>query len=184
AEVEVAASIHPVQRGDKLPAKHPTEDFDGQEEAGVFRPNPAPVIRRQAASRDDAVDMRMADERLAPRVEDAQNADLRAEMARVGGDLLEGGGTGLKEPRVQTRAVPIDQRQERMGQGEDDVHIWQLEELPLAGVEPPFPRLRLALRTVPIATRVIGDGLVSAGATPIEMSTQGGGATARDRPKD
>ena len=68
-----------------------------------------------------------------------------------------------------------------MGQGEDDVHIWQLEELPLAGVEPPFPRLRLALRTVPIATRVIGDGLVPAGVTPIEMPTERGGATAHDR---
>src|SRR5262245_8301259 len=77
--------------------------------------------------------MRMPDEGLAPRVEDAHDADLRTEMARVGGDLLEGGGTRLKEPRVQTRAVPIDERQERMGQGEDDVHIRHLEELALGG---------------------------------------------------
>jgi hypothetical protein len=53
----------------------------------------------------------------------------------------------------------------------------------LARVEPPLPGLRLALRAVPIATGVIGDGLMPAGVTPIEMASERGGATARDRPK-
>jgi hypothetical protein len=46
------------------------------------------------------------------------------------------------------------------------------------------PRLRLTLRAVAVPTRVIRDGLMAAGVTPIEMSPQRGGVTARDRPKD
>ena len=90
----------------------------------------------------------------------------------------------LKEPRVQPRAVPIGQRQERMREREDDVHIRHVEQVPLTRVEPALPRLRLALRAVPIAARVIGDGLMSAGATPIEMPAECGGATAHDRSQD
>ena len=146
--------------------------------------DPALVIGREPAGRHDAVDVRMADQGLPPRVEDAEDADLRAEMARVGGDLTERRRARLEEPGVQTRGVAIGQRQQRMRQREDDVHIRHVEQLALARVEPPLPRLRLALRAVPIPTRVIGDGLMSAGVTPIEMPAERGGATARDRAED
>ena len=126
----------------------------------------------------------MTDQGLPPRVEDAEHANLRTEMAGVGGDLTERRRAGLKEPGVQTSAVPIGQRQEPMREREDDVDVWHVEELALAGMEPALPRLRLALRAVPVPTRVIGDGLMPAGVTPIEMAAQCGGATARDRPQD
>ena len=71
-----------------------------------------------------------------------------------------------------------------MRQREDDMYIRDVEQLALAGCEPALPRLRLALRAVPIAARVIGDGLVSAGVTPIEVAPEGGRATARDRAED
>jgi len=125
--------------------------------------------------------VRMPDERLSSGVEDAQDADLGPEMSRVGGDLAERRRARLEEPRVQRRAIPIAQRQQRMREREDDVHIRHVEQLPLAGVEPALPRLRLALRAVPIATRVIGDGLMPAGATCVDVAAKGGGATARDR---
>ena len=63
---------------------------------------------------------------------------------------------------------------------DDDVHIRHVEELPLAGVEPALAGLRLALRAVPVPTRVIGDGLMPAGVTPIEMASERGRATACD----
>jgi hypothetical protein len=71
-----------------------------------------------------------------------------------------------------------------MRQREDDVHIRHVEPIALARVEPALPRLCLTLRTVPVATRVIGDGLMAAGVTPIEMAPEGGRATARDRAED
>ena len=68
-----------------------------------------------------------------------------------------------------------------MRQREDDVHIRHVEQFPLARLEPALARLRLALRAVAVPTRVIGDGLMPAGVTVIEMATERGGATARDR---
>ena len=167
-----------------FPRKTRLRTLHGEEEAGVLRGDPARVIEGESARRHDAVDVGMTDQRLAPGVEDAEHANLGTEMAGVGGDLTERRRAGLEEPRVQTSAVPIDQRQEPMREREDDVDVRHVEELALAGMEPALPRLRLALRAVPIAARVIGDGLVAAGVTPIEMTTEGGGATARDRPKD
>src|ERR1700674_3112739 len=96
--------------------------------------------------------VRMADQRLAPGVKDAQDADLRTEVARVRGDLAQRRGARLEEPRVQARTIPIGQRQQRMREREDDVHIRHVEELPLAGLEPALASLRLTLRTVPIPT--------------------------------
>src|SRR5476649_654156 len=71
-----------------------------------------------------------------------------------------------------------------MRQREDDVHIRHVEQVALAGVEPALPRLRLTLRTVPVPTRVIGDGLMPACVTPIEMAPERGGPTARERAPD
>ncbi len=71
-----------------------------------------------------------------------------------------------------------------MGEREDTVHIRHVEQIALARVEPTLPRLRLTLRAVPVATRVIGDGPIPAGVTPIEVPAECGGATARDRVKD
>src|SRR5215207_4975935 len=126
------------------------------------------------------MDVRVADQGLPPRVEDAQDADLGAEMTGIGGDLTERRRARLKEPRVQPGPVSIGQGQERMREREDDVHIRHIEELALARVQPAFARLRLTLRTVPVSTRVVGDGLMPAGVTPVEMSTERGGSTARD----
>jgi hypothetical protein len=64
----------------------------------------------------------MPDEPLPPRMQDAQDADLRAQVARVGGHLTQGGGTRLKEPGVQPCGVAIRQRQQCVRQREDDMH--------------------------------------------------------------
>ena len=139
------------------------------------------VIGRQAAGRHDTVHVGMTDQRLPPRVEDAEDADLRPQMARVGGDLAQRGRTRLKEPGVQLRGVAIAQRQQRMRERKDDMHVRHVEQLALARVQPALPRLRLTLRAVPVSTRVIGDGLMPAGVAPIEVAAERGRATARDR---
>jgi len=139
------------------------------------------MIWGQASRRHDAVDVRMADQGLPPGVEDAQYANLGAEMSWIGRDFAERGGARLKEPRVQARAISIGQRPQPMREREDDVHIWHVEQIALARVEPALPRLRLTLRAVPVPTRVIRDGPMAAGVTPIEVPAERAGATARDR---
>jgi hypothetical protein len=56
--------------------------------------------------------------------------------------------------------------------GEYDMKVAGGEKLALASCEPMFTRLRLALRTVPVPARVIGDGLVTALRTGIDMTAQ------------
>lgn len=138
------------------------------------------MIGGQTTGRHDAVHVRMADQGLPPRVKDAQDPDLRAEMARISRHRAESRRAGVEEPRVQTGTMPIRQRQERVREREDDVDIRHVEEVPLACGEPALARLSLALRTMTIATRVVGDGPMPAGVTPIEMAPERGRATARD----
>ena len=71
-EVEFVLVVCASERRDKLPAKDTTEHFDGEEEAFALRTNPALMIRGQATDRHNAVHVRMADQGLPPRVEDAQ----------------------------------------------------------------------------------------------------------------
>jgi hypothetical protein len=133
--------------------------------------NPPLVIRRRASGRHDAMHVRMTDQRLCPRAQDGQDADLGAEMPRIGGNLAERRRGRLEEPRVQTGAVPIAERQERVWEREDDVHVRHVEQITLRCVEPALPRLRLrlAFRAMPIPARVVRDGLMPAGVTPIDV---------------
>jgi hypothetical protein len=113
-------------------------------------------------------------------VEDAEHPDLGAQMSGIGRDLAEGRRARLEQPGVQADTIPIAERQERMRQREDDVHIRNVEQVTLARVEPAFARLRLTLRAVPVATRVIGDGLMSAATAGVDVSTECSRPTARD----
>ena len=72
--------------------------------------------------------MRMADEGLPPRVEDAEEADCRTEVS-ISGDREQRRRTRLKEQRLDQRRVPAAQREQRMRQCDDDMHVRHLEEL-------------------------------------------------------
>jgi hypothetical protein len=60
---------------EKLSAKDNTENLDGQKEL-VSTGNPTPLIGREPSTRDDAMQMRMMQERLAPSMQDGQKPDL------------------------------------------------------------------------------------------------------------
>jgi hypothetical protein len=138
-QIELVPVVRPPQGLDNFSSKDPTEDLHGQEEARVRRVDPPRLIGRESPGWHDAVHVRVTDQGLSPRMEDAQHANLGPEVARVGGDLAEGRCARLEEPRVQTRAVPIGQRQEGVREGEDEVHIRHVEQLPLARLKPPLP---------------------------------------------
>jgi hypothetical protein len=112
--------------------------------------DPALVIWRESARRHDAVDMGMTDQRLPPRMKDAQDSDLGPEMAWFGGDVAKRRRARVKQPGVQTGAVAIGDREEPMREREDDVDVRHVEQLALARVEPALPGLRLVLHAVPI----------------------------------
>ena len=126
----------------------------------------------------------MPDKGLAPRVEDAQEADRGAQVSRVGGDFEEGGGARAEEEVIEQRAIAAAQGLERVRQREDHVDVRDGKQLALPRGEPAFPGLRLALRTVPVATRVVRDRPMPAGTTLIEMAAQCRGPTPLERAQD
>lgn len=62
----------------------------------VARMLPLPVIGRQSAGRDHAVHMGVELQILSPGVQHRQQADLGAEVLRIGGDFEQRGGAGLE----------------------------------------------------------------------------------------
>jgi len=60
---------------------------------------------------------------LAPGVEHRETADLRPEMLRVPGDVLEGLGDRAKEQAIEVARVLERQGGEVMREGKDDMHV-------------------------------------------------------------
>ena len=73
--------------------------MDGQEEAWPAA-EPARAIGRESAAGDEAMDVGMMGERLAPCVKNGQEPDLTAEVPRIGGDDLERCGDGVEQDGI------------------------------------------------------------------------------------
>ena len=158
----VGESERPRSRGtieglEVLGAEDHGERPNGEEEPGLGR-NPPGAVGRQGAPGDDAVQMDVLGEGLAPRVEDRGHPQVPAEMAGIVGEGAEGGRGREKEERVEQPGVAIEQDVERMGQRQDDVEVLDGEQLGAPGVEPARRRQALALGPAPVAT---GNGELS-----------------------
>jgi hypothetical protein len=88
------------QTSDKLSTKDFTEHFDGKEER-VLGVNPARLVRRNTAAGNDAVDVRMEQEILAPGVKDAEETDLGTEMLEAPRNLAESFSDGAEQEVVE-----------------------------------------------------------------------------------
>src|SRR5215470_9130703 len=92
------------QSGDELPAKDAAEHSHRQEEVGRGA-DPTRVIRRQSATGHDAMDVRVALQSLSPRMQDTEEADLRAEARWIGCDFQQRGSTGIEQEAEQELLV-------------------------------------------------------------------------------
>jgi len=94
-KTEPSGSVKLAQARHEFAAEHAAEDLHRQEEV-VPCGNPAGVVRGQAAGRYDTVDMRVMKQLLIPGMQYAEEPDLRAQVARMAGDLEQGFGAGPK----------------------------------------------------------------------------------------
>ncbi len=85
--------------------------------------NPAGVIGGQAARRNHAVNMGMVQQVLSPGVEDAEEANLRAQVLGVGRDFEERRSAGMEEQTVKDALVLIGERSQWVRQGEDHMNV-------------------------------------------------------------
>ena len=123
----------------------------------------------------------MADEGLPPGVQNAEEADPGAEVSGGGRHVEEGVGACPKQQLIDHRGIASAEDMERMGQGEDHVDVRHREDLTLPRGEPPRAGLGLALRAVPVATRVVGDRAMPTRVTLIDVPAQRGGPAASER---
>jgi len=182
-ELELAIAEGLLQTSDELTPEESTEHLHRQEE-GTARGDPARMIGCQTASRDDAMHMRVMLQSLVPCMEHAEEADLRAEVPGIAGELLESFRAGMKEQAVEGALVLKGKRRQFTGQREHGVDIASRQQFAFALLEPVQAGVTLASRAMPVAARVIGDGNVSAVRALIAMTAKCSGAAARDRIED
>ena len=124
--------------------------------------------------------MGMMDERLAPGVQDGEEADLGAEVAGVGRYGAERLGDGPEEETVDDGLVLGGDLGDRRGHGEDDVEVLGGKQVRTAPFEPCGAGQRLTGRTVAVATGVVPDAPMAAVVTLLDVAAEGGGAALLD----
>ena len=157
----------------------PTQHADRKEEAPLAR-HPGAPVGSEAPSRDDAVQVRMVDEGLPPGVEHGEEPDAGPEEAGVGSHIEQRGGSGPKEQVVEDARMGKGDGSELVGQREDHVGIGHGEHIGLAPLEPVRLGTPLALGTVPVAARVVGDLAVAAVGAGIHVAPERRGAAPED----
>jgi len=121
-ELDLALEQKLLERGRELAAEDAAENPDRQEEAGRGG-DPSGAVKREAAARYDAVDMRMVLEVLSPGVQHAEQSDIGTQVLRVASDFEQRGGTGTKEQIVEQPLVLQHECRQLMRQGEDDMEV-------------------------------------------------------------
>jgi len=120
---------------------------------------------------------------LSPGVQDRDHADLGSQVFRIGCDLQQGLCAGGEQQIVKQARVLQGQDIQFVRHGEHGMEIAGSQEFALAGRQPALAGLRLTLGAVPISTRVVGDGLISATLASVAMPAEGSGAAALNGPK-
>src|SRR6202790_14312 len=126
------------------------------------------------------MDMRVMPQGLAPRVQNGEPADLRAEPARIGGQNGHGFEGGLEQDRVDDGLILEGNGPDGWGQREHDMEIGNRQQLGLAVGEPGLSRRRLTLWTMPIAAGVVGDAACATIVACLDMAAERRWSTSGD----
>jgi hypothetical protein len=123
------------------------------------------------------VEVVVFDQRLAPGVQDSEEADLSFQPPLgIATELLKGGVDLAKEQVEQGLAVVTDERVELVREGEDDVEVRDRDQLAHALGQPSLPRRALAGRAMAVAAGVVQYGLMAAGRATPDVSAERRGA--------
>ena len=133
------------------------------------------AIWGQATCREDAVEMGVMLELLAPGMEDGQASQVGTEMLGIAGNIQEGLGDSAKQQGIEHTGILEDQRTQRLGQGKDRVHIRRVENILLLLGEPGGLGGPMAFGTMPVTARVIAALFVGAMITAGGVPAQGRG---------
>lgn len=102
------------------------------------------AVGRKAAAWDDAMQMRIMKQVLAPGVQHGEQADLGAQVLGIGGDDAQGLGGGAEEQAVDECLVLLGNGGNGLRQREDDVKVLRVEKLGATILQPLRAGQRLA----------------------------------------
>jgi len=95
-------------------------------------------------------------------VQHAEEADFCTEMLGIASDFEKGFRTRAKQEIVDDLLVLQNQRSQMTGKREDHMHVRRGEQFLATCCEPAVASPSLTLWAVPVSTRVVGDGAMSA----------------------
>src|SRR6201984_1178467 len=121
-ELKCAGLKGGLEPGNELAAEHAAKHLDGEEKA-AGRADPSGAVRRHTACGQHTINMRVNLQSLIPRVQDAEEADLRAQMTWVAGHFEQRLRTGMKQQVEDHLLVLQSQRRQFTGQGEHRVDV-------------------------------------------------------------
>ena len=169
AQAQLAMIVECLQGSEELAPEDLGQRFDAKQEVlGGAHEGAAVVLERSAG--DDAVDVRVVVQRLAPGMQDHDDAQFA--VPQVLGKGLEGLGGEREQQAVDPLGVVARQGDQVMRQGEDDVEVLDRQQLKLAGVDPGRSLTPAALGAVAVATAVVADLGVSAMVAFIDVATE------------
>ena len=110
------------QRGKEQPTEQTSEHADGQKELGPAG-DPTAAVGRKTATGDDAMQVWMVQQGLAPSVKDGEEAELGAKMFGISGDCAQGFGSGVELDVVDRSLVVKGDGGDLLRHGEDDMEV-------------------------------------------------------------
>jgi hypothetical protein len=128
--------------------------------------------------------MRVKHEVLSPGVQDSHEADPGAEVPAISGNRQQCLRSSPEKNAVNDALVLKRDRSKHLRKGKDDVEVLDWQEFCLAGLEPLGLDQGLALGTVTIAARVVGEPFVPASVTLVPVAAQCGGPAKFDGAHD
>jgi hypothetical protein len=151
--------------------KQTRQDGNGQEE---IRPagHPSRAIRGNAATWNDAMQMRMANKSLAPGMEHSEESDLCAQMLGVSRNGAQGLGGGSEENVVDDLLVLQGNGGDGLRKSEDHMKILGVEKLGSPVFQPLGASQRLAFWTAAMTTAVVTDALVVTAIAALDMTAE------------
>ena len=88
-------------------------------------------------------------------MQDAEEADLGSEVARIASDLEQRLGTGMEQQVENNLLVLQRQRREFARHREDSMHVARGQKFLFTRLEPAYAGVALTAGAMPVATRVI-----------------------------
>src|SRR5262245_60260602 len=170
-EPQLAGREGVLQLLQEQPAEQPREHTHRQEEAGTTS-DPVGAVKRGSAAGNDAMDVRMMLQGLAPAVKAHGHTELGAEMPGLGRDGGECLGRGAEQDRVDNGLVLERDLAGRRRQCEDDMEVRHRQQFGLPIREPLGPRQPLAFGTVTVAARVVSDAGCTAIVALLDMAAE------------